>query len=455
MNRHALLLLALISITALSGAAPLGAQQPAATPSVFDVSPTHIANGTDAEITITGVGFVDPPVVTLSQCGLKPLLLTDTRLATPTTIKASVPQATPEGVYQLTVYNPDGASSGASAIALTVVRPADQHTSAWRMTSPLAITRYEFAAVAAASNLYVIGGYSGGGFGDGLRSVLRAVIGVDGELGAWQPAPPLTNGRGDFAATTGDGYIYVIGGAVAVGFPRERTVERALINPDGSLGEWQIVSELPEIRYRPAAVQVGEYLLVIDGRAGSTDGHVPADTLQAHIAANQTIEPWIPTRGTIGETRHAVAVGTAVYALNSDGSIERTTMGEYGILASWQPVAPTAIPHVDGALAAMGEWLFVIGGVSGSEQCPIALNTVERARIHADGSLGPWEPAPSLRAGRYPVEAAAWGHQIYAIGGEEVWNTEYNIRAGKGVEVATDLQLTERLYLPLLGRPRP
>lgn len=66
----------------------------------------------------------------------------------------------------------------------------------------------------------------------------------------------------------------------------------------------------------------------------------------------------------------------------------------------------------------VNQYLFVLGGGTGSvgdENQPTS--TVERARINADGSLGPFEIISRLKLPRRGLKAIVAGNRIYAIGG--------------------------------------
>lgn len=111
-------------------------------------------------MTLSGVGFVPTPVVTLTLGDHSPVVLSPVTFVDYTTLRVTVPVATPEGVYAVTVYNPDGASTAPGPHTLTVVRPGDQAMSSWATTTPLPAEHTGFAALAAADTLFLISGSS-------------------------------------------------------------------------------------------------------------------------------------------------------------------------------------------------------------------------------------------------------------------------------------------------------
>jgi N-acetylneuraminic acid mutarotase len=66
------------------------------------------------------------------------------------------------------------------------------------------------------------------------------------------------------------------------------------------------------------------------------------------------------------------------------------------------------------ASVVIGNYLYIVGGFGDSP-----LNSIERAIIHADGSLGPFSPVPevSLATARYGHTATVVGSYLYVIGG--------------------------------------
>lgn len=450
MKRFALLVLLLGGAIIWSGAVParsVAQPQPANTPSVFEVTPSRVYNNLDTEITISGVGFVATPVVTITQGNGKPVVLANPQLVSSTTLKATVPAATPEGCYRLTVYNPDGSKSSDPPVSLTVVRPGDARLRGWAEARPMDSAHTGFAAVVAAGSLYTLGGFTSE-MGHAESSVMRAAIGPDGALGPWQSASPLNTPRGAHVALAVRDYIYVLGGGMGAGFPTESSIERAKVNPDGSLTPWEYAGHLPEIRYQGAAVAVGDNLLVIDGEAGWGPGYTPGDTIRAKVAADGSLGPWVTVAGTAGQSRYAAAFGSTIFALNEDGTIERSSMRPDGTLDPWIRVPATAVTHKFGALAVMNSSLLVLGGQGGSYPDQYSLTSVERAAIQADGSLGEWDFAPSMLSGHASFSALASADRLYALGDGT------SIQGSKAVEFtrASPLQLSEQLYLPLLRR---
>jgi hypothetical protein len=208
----------------------------------------------------------------------------------------------------------------------------------------LATPRLVHSSVVVGSYLYVLGGEPGNnGF---LDSVERAPIGADGTLGSFAVVSNVTlaTPRREFGAAVIGDYVYVIGGIGQSGFLN--SVERAPINGDGSLGDFSAVSgvTLVSARMGGTTAVTGDRLYVIGGVNG------PAQLMTSVEQAT----------------------------INADGSLGTFSM------------APVSLSRPRGLMtnAVVGKYLYVFGGDASTD-----LQTVERAPINADGSLGTFKLA--------------------------------------------------------------
>lgn len=105
-----------------------------------------------------------------------------------------------------------------------------------RSTSPLSTARAGTAVVSADDTVFLIGGVDGKDF---LDTTEYAKIQKDRSLGPWQQGQRLNEKRDFIDAAIHNGSIYVAGGGDGPnGHNLLRTVERARILPDGTLGPW-------------------------------------------------------------------------------------------------------------------------------------------------------------------------------------------------------------------------
>ena len=131
---------------------------------------------------------------------------------------------------------------------------------------------------------------------------------------------------GEATAAVAGGYLYVAGGHTT-GYAPVADVFGAPINADGTLGQWTKLASLPQAPWDAAMVSSGASLFVVGGFAGH---HVPQKTVyRADIASNGTIGAWqaetaLP-RG-MAELGAAVANGWLFAAGTRVGTTEGSTI---------------------------------------------------------------------------------------------------------------------------------
>lgn len=92
---------------------------------------------------------------------------------------------------------------------------------------------------------------------------------------------------------------------------------------------------------------------------------------------------------------------------------EATGAGDQVWIPGWRTTSVLSTSRAGAAAVVADGVLYVIGGVDGRN----FLDTVEYARINADGSLSPWQSGPRLNAPRGFTAAAVYGRAIYVVGG--------------------------------------
>lgn len=108
----------------------------------------------------------------------------------------------------------------------------------WNYTSSLNVVRFYNVAVLSRSTIvYTFGGYP---YTDTPYPVESATIQPDGSLSTWiEESSQMVEARGNAVGFSTDSYIYAIGGINASDILT--TIERAPINPDGTLGQWTTI----------------------------------------------------------------------------------------------------------------------------------------------------------------------------------------------------------------------
>ncbi len=139
----------------------------------------------------------------------------------------------------------------------------------------LNVPRYKPSAAIYNGYVYALGGYYTGTFI--TNSVEMAQVQTDGTLGQWRYTSPMNLPRAGFAAVAISGWVYAVGGYTDKGITN--TVEKALINPDGTLGKWTFTTPMTIPRADLAVVQDNGWIYALGGI--STANSAPLDTIEA------------------------------------------------------------------------------------------------------------------------------------------------------------------------------
>jgi hypothetical protein len=138
------------------------------------------------------------------------------------------------------------------------------------VASPVLVTaRTQFATIIIGDFIYMIGGGSNGNFGD--RTIERARINANGSVADFEVITGrLVTGRESHGAVVLDGALYVVGGRDA-SLDALDTIERAPILGDGSLGPFEIISSrLATPRYGLSVHTAGNAIIVVGGQPDVT-----------------------------------------------------------------------------------------------------------------------------------------------------------------------------------------
>jgi hypothetical protein len=164
------------------------------------------------------------------------------------------------------------------------------------------------------------------------------------QTGSARQYPTLAVRRDNHTSTVVGHHLYIVGGVGRTG--ALNSVERAVINADGTLGRFAIVPGINLVTPRQAhtTVVIGDQLYVIGGFGNGSLGSVE----HATIASDGSLGP---------------------FTIISNVTLETARQGHSSVI--------------------VGNYLYVLGGLGMS-----GLNSVERAIIHADGSLAPFATVP-------------------------------------------------------------
>lgn len=281
-----------------------------------------------------------------------------------------------------------------------------------------------------AGNLCSTCGTQGVDAGGNTGNVVSAPIGIDGAIGTFRTESSLVTvrqlARVFTARRNNKDFLYVVGGANSTGsmntdvFPT--SVERAEIT-DSGLSAFTTVSSLTVGRAAPGLLVRGDDVFVLGGSTGGANGFV-SSIEHAVIDANGGLGPFSVLSQTLAieSSAHAVAAsGDRVLLLggSTDNSISIADV-QVGQLAGAQFAGNfTAVPPATSTLAAprtgglaliLGDRVFVFGG--GNGQTVVAFSATEVASIDPVGAFGPgptaldqprYLPSDNVIGGRYCI----------------------------------------------------
>jgi hypothetical protein len=219
--------------------------------------------------------------------------------------------------------------------------------------------------------------------------------------------------------------LYLLGGSTPTGVTNKILV--ATISETGELGAFTELSgrTLATARCGHFATRIGNYLYVIGGL--SHDENTAMTSVErAHITPEGDLEAFAPVPGSALNTPRGLFTGlntgTHVYAIGGKvgflDSVERAKIQVDGTLG---PFVTDPITLHTGRMSAAGVWIgttfYVIGG-EGPFSGPTQLKTIERATLKPDGTLGAFTmDSRMLSRPRNRMGVAALANVLYFFGG--------------------------------------
>lgn len=305
-------------------------------------------------------------------------------------------------------------------LGLQDFQPFYDQTSVTRQDSTLSTKRSAATSAVVGNYVYVIGGSDSI---DYLDSVERARINADGSLTPFiNSNVRLATARAGYTCVVLGIFLYVLGGANSTGILG--SVERASIAPDGSLGPFTIVPDLTldVARKDATSIVLGNSLYIL----GGTGNGVLDSVERAIINADGSLGPFVRvadvTLATARTGHTSMIADNALYVVGGSGTsgvtgtVERAIIANDGSLGAFVPVVGvglvTARAGHSGAM--IGNSLYVIGGIGD----PGALTSIEQATLHADGTIGAFSIVPgTLVTARSSPASAIVGNYLYLLGG--------------------------------------
>jgi len=291
--------------------------------------------------------------------------------------------------------------------------------SGWKETSSLNVVRAGAAMVVHNNFIYMIAGVDGRDF---LRSTEYAPILPDGRIGEWTMGPPLIEDRGFTEAVVKNGYIYVVGGGNGLnGQHLLTTVERAKINPDGSLGAWRQENNRTVLPRRCTKLSlIGDYLYSFGGYGGTL-----LDSVEyAKIEADGSVGEWRMASETMTLPRYVnsvKAVGKFAFVLGGHDQqkgvgivdVEWASPQSNGDIHSWQKTSSLKTGRYGTASAKNDKTIYILGGLTGLEY----LGSIEKSQALPEGGLTAWQETTAMSVPRATFSAFINNDYIYVLGG--------------------------------------
>ena len=267
--------------------------------------------------------------------------------------------------------------------------------------------------------VYMIAGVDGRNF---LRSTEYAPILENGQIGEWKIGPQLVEDRGFTEAVVKNGFIYVVGGGNGPnGQHLLTTVERAKINPDGSLGEWQQEQNRTVLPRRCTKLSlIGDYIYSFGGFGGTL-----LDSVEyAKIEADGSVGRWTMASEPMTLPRYVNSVkASSGMAFVIGGHDENKGVGitdvewaksqQNGDMHSWQKTSSLKTGRYGLASAKHNKTLYVMGGLTGLEY----LNSIEKSQVLAEGGLTAWTETTAMSVPRATFSSFTHNGFLYVLGG--------------------------------------
>jgi len=300
----------------------------------------------------------------------------------------------------------------------------------WLFARPMQKKRAGVATVVVGRRIYAIGGgeFSSKGL-EIFNTVEYADVAGNGELGPWKYAAPLTMPRVYPVAVIAGDYVYVMGGEtldkVYTGAEKQKapkllkSVERARINPDGTLGKWTLEKVKMHFPRRGGEVYaVGGWLYA----GGGFGGDFLNDVERAPINPDGSLGKW-EDESFFNHDRYISGFarkGRRLYVMGGHinsperamDSVETALARADGSLTEWKETSPLYTRRFLNTSLVTGDTIYTFAGHN-----TVNLTSVDKAKILKDGTLGKWKPDTPLNVPRRAASSVVVGNRIYVIGG--------------------------------------
>jgi len=352
------------------------------------------------------------------------------------------------------VYVVTGLNGGAAySHVLSSVIKEDGSLESWVTEQPIPAAIYATSLLVTHSRVYIIGGSDTSVH---KNTVYSAVLNSDGSIGSWSTVQNFPVTLTLAAAYVVKNYAYILGGH-QTNSP-SNVIYKALINTDGTLGDWVNAGTLPvTMTYITGnIVATKNHLYIISGYFNSahsanvyyTDisgglndyssyysnvieqnymvagsGKPWQQQYQINTTQSDDITGWVTDSSLTPNTNYrvsAVATKNRVYMIGgwngtvAQNSVYSAPVNLDGTLDVWAAETNFPVGVFGGQLVAVGNKLYHIGGTNNSSYYA----SVYSCAINSDGTLGTWTvTANSLPVARAQGQVIVTRNRIYYLGG--------------------------------------
>lgn len=234
------------------------------------------------------------------------------------------------------------------------------------------------------------------------------------------------------ARTPAGPFLFVVGGANEASVLGN--VDRAAINPDGSLGAFTSAGAIPKKTGGMTGAIVSGVLVFAGGNTGS----ITDLSYAAVVQPDGTLGPWTSSGSTKHKRMHAGSATNAssFYVLGGfEGTdvwddIVRATVSETGTVGEWTAAGTMPRRRSHFASAQVDRYVYLTGGLDKpAGGSPPPLRDVSRGTLKDDGTIGDWMAMPSLPVSLCTHASFVYGGYVYVGGGlsEDTYDHEKRI----------------------------
>lgn len=270
--------------------------------------------------------------------------------------------------------SPCGATTEVNLVPIN----SDGSLGSWQSTTSLPEHRQGTVPLLIDNRIYVVGGHPADGLAEGRTTAWYAEINPDGTLGPWVSTTPLPVPKFSYAAAAFNNFIYLIGGSDD-GFVSTNTVRYAKVKDDGTLDTWNTSTPLPKTIDGGGAVVFNDMIYLFGGNThvGRT-GETISDVYSTRINPDGSLGAWTKIRdlprlmanfGTIFKDSTIFLIGGSDHLGNVYSNVIRSSINADGSLSDWVEDNSVDINGVEQPRSSLGAALsgnriYVTGGSS-------------------------------------------------------------------------------------------